>query len=387
VNPNPEQIRNAEELASGAQVAAAIEACSEALRHDETDPRAHALLGDLLLREDFFDEAITSAMRAIELDAECVPAYLTLGLAYDRRGAMWDRSILVWHELAEVAPDLVTAHVQLGEALSAAAFDDEAIEAWRAALTLDAREARAMYNLAVAALRKEGMATALPGFRKAGELDASEDRFFFELAGADEASGSAPDPAAVASDRESRLQAALALARAQDYFAAADLIRLVLTETPDDSEVLALAAYLYLKQEATNEAMAVALRALALSTRAPAAVYVLGAAFSKSPALNENAARVFGALARAVPHRPMAHVLLAESLLGLQRFADAKRSYLRAIEIDPALVRARFGLAAALLTQGEHSLAAHHIRRAAYHDTRSRGLFARLYAQYAEGRE
>jgi tetratricopeptide (TPR) repeat protein len=300
---------------------------------------------------------------------------------------MWDQSILVWHELAEVAPDLVTAHVQLGEAFAAAAFEEEAIDAWRSALELDAHEARAMYNLAVAALKKEGMATALPGFRRAGELDPSQDDFFFALAGVYDDGSAAPDPVDVPPDRESRLDAAFALAFEEDYFSAVDLIRLILDENADDAEALALAGYLYLKQDSVNEAMAVALRALAVSTKTPTAVYVLGAAFAKRPGLNRNAARVFGALAKAVPNQPMPHVLLAESLLGLQRYGQAKQAYVRAVELDPTFVRARFGLAAVLLTEGEYAHAHHQIRRAAYHDTRRQGLFWRLYDEYAQGRE
>jgi tetratricopeptide (TPR) repeat protein len=376
----------AEGLARQGHVAPAVDACYQALRNDDADPLVHALLADLFLSGDFYDEAIASATRAIELDPECAPAFLALGLAYDRRGGVWDQSILVWHELAEVAPDLVTAHVQLGEAFSAAAFDTEAIEAWRTALELDATEARAMYNLAVAALKREGMATALPGFRKAGELDPSQDDFFFSLAGVYDDGTPAPDPTAVAPDRDARLAAAFALAFEEEFFSAADLIRLILDENPDDAEALALAGYLYLKQEAANEAMAVALRSLAVSTRTPTAVYVLGAAFAKRPGLNRNSARVFGALAKAVPDHPMPHVLLAESLLSLQRFSQAKASYLRAVELDPACVRARFGLAAVLLTEGEHARAHWEIRRAAYHDTRRQGLFWLLYDAYAEGR-
>jgi tetratricopeptide (TPR) repeat protein len=377
----------AEGLARQGHVAPAVEACYEALRTDDSDPLVHALLAEQFLTGDFYDEAIAAASRAIEIDPDCAPAYLALGLAYDRRGGMWDQSILVWHELAEVAPDLVTAHVQLGEAFAAAAFEEEAIEAWKQALELDATEARAMYNLAVAALKKEGMATALPGFRKAGELDPSQDDFFFALAGVYDDGTPAPDPADVAPDRESRLNAAFALAFEEDFFSAADLIRLILDGDPDDAEALALAGYLYLKQEAVNEAMAVALRALAVSTKTSTAVYVLGASFAKRPGLNRNAARVFGALAKAVPNHPMPHVLLAESLLGLQRFGQAKQAYLRAVELDPTLVRARFGLAAVLLTEGEHSAAHWEVRRAAYHDTRRQGLFWRLYDSFAEGRE
>lgn len=382
-----QHLRHAEQAAADGRVADAVNACYEALAESETDARIHALLGDLFLTQDFYEEAIGSAMRAVELDVACVPAYLVLGLAYDRRGGMWDRSILVWHELAEWAPKLVTAHVQLGEALAAAAFENEAIDAWRDALALDPREPRAMYDLALAALRKEGMTTALPGFRKAGELDSSEDRFFFDLAGALVPVPGAADPDEVPSDRSGRLRAALSLAQAEEYFAAADLIRLILQGDPDDADVLALAGFLYLRQGAVNEAMAVALRALAVSTKTPAAVYVLGAAFARSPALDRNAALVFGALARAVPRQPMAHVLHAESLLGLQRYSDAKAAYLKAIEMEPGLVRARYGLAASLLTEGEYAQAHHHIRRAAYHDTRRRGLFAQLYASYAQESE
>jgi tetratricopeptide (TPR) repeat protein len=376
----------AEGLARQGHVAPAVDACYQALRNDDADPLVHALLADLFLSGDFYDEAIASATRAIELDPDCAPAFLALGLAYDRRGGMWDQSILVWHELAEVVPDLVTAHVQLGEAFAAAAFDAEAIDAWRQALELAPTEARAMYNLAVAALQREGMATALPGFRKAGELDPSQDDFFFELAGVYDDGTHAPDPADVAPERPARLAAAFAHAFEDDFFVAADLIRLILNENPNDAEALALAGYLYLKQEAANEAMSVALRSLAVSTRTPTAVYVLGAAFAKRPGLNRNSARVFGALARAVPDHAMPHVLLGESLLSLQRFGQAKEAYVRAVELDPTCVRARFGLAAVLLTEGEYSRAHWEIRRAAYHDTRRQGLFWRLYDTYAEGR-
>lgn len=380
------QIALAEGLARQGHVQPAADACFQALRIDEGDPRIHCLLAELMLAGDFYDEAITYASRAIEIDPSCSPAFLALGLAYDRRGGMWDQSILVWHELAEVEPDLVTAHVQLGEAFSAAAFDDEAIDAWRRALELCPTEARAMYNLAVAALRKEGMSTALPGFRKAGELDPSQDDLFFALAGVYDDGNPAPDPAQVPAERKARLDAAGALAFEEDFFAAAELIRLVLDEDPGDADALGLAAYLYLKQEAVNEAMACALRALSISTRTPTAVYCLGVSFSKRPGLARSAARVFAALARAVPKQPMPHVLYAEALLGLQRYSHAAEAYGIALSLDPSCVRARFGLAAVLLTEGRHAEALWEIRRAAYHDTRRQGLFWQLYDSYVEGR-
>ena len=382
-----QQVILAEGLARQELVGPAVEACHAALRLDTKQPHAHALLAELMLAGDFYDEAIAAATRAIELDPDCAPAYLALGLAYDRRGGMWDQSILVWHELAEVVPDLVTAHVQLGEAFSLAAFDEEAIESWRRALELDPTEARAMYNLAVAALKREGVPTALPGFRKAGELDPSQDELFFDLAGIGPLPRKLPDPDKVADDRDSRIRAAGVLARAEDYFSAADLVRAILDETPDDADALALAAYMYLKQEAGNEAMACAVRAVMVDKTSVTGMYALGVAYAKRPGLNRHAARVFSALAKAVPHHPMPHVLLAESMMGLQRYGSAMTSYRRAVTLDPACVRARFGLAAVLLTEGRHAEADWEIRRAAYYDTKRQGLFWRLYDDYVGGGE
>ncbi len=379
------QILLAEGLTRQGQTAPAVEACYQALRINDSEPFAHCLLAELMLQGDFYDEAISEASRAIEIDPNCSPAYLALGLAYDRRGGVWDRSILVWHELAEVVPDLVTAHVQLGEAFSAAAFDEEAIDSWRRALEIDPTEARAMYNLAVAALKRDGMATALPGFRKAGELDPSQDELFFWLADVHDDGTPAPDPETVAEDRASRIAAAGALAFEEDLFSAADLVRAVLQEDPDDAEALAIAAYTYLKQEAVNEAMACALRALTVRRDTPTALYCLGVALAKRPGLDDHASKVFAALTKVAPNHPMPYVLLAESLLGLQSYTKARTAYLAAIELDPACVRARFGLAAVYLTECRWAEAMWEVRRAAYYDTRRQGLFWRLYDSYAEG--
>ncbi len=95
---------------------------------------------------------------------------------------------------------------------------------------------------------------------------------------------------------------------------------------------------------------------------------------------------MFSALARAVADHPIPHVLHAEALLALQRYSAAQETYRIAVALDPACVRARFGLAAALLTEGRHGEADWEIRRAAYHDTRRQGLFWSLYDEYAEGR-
>lgn len=381
----PTALLAAEELARSGAVGAAVAACYEALALGDREPRIHALLAHLMLEGDFYDQAIAEATKAIEMDPDCSAAYLALGLAYDRRGGMSDQSVLVWHELAEVAPDLVTAHVQLGEAFAAASFEDDAVASWKRALELDPKEARATYNLAIASLKREGMALALPLFRAAGELDPSQDELFFTLLGVGAAPAEPIDPSRVKPTREARLGAAALALRAEDLFTAADLVRLVLDEGPDDAEALALAAYAYLKQEAANESMACALRALSLDPELPTALYCLGVVYARRTGLNRHAARVFIALAKRASTHALVHVLLAESLLGLQRFEAASRSYRLAVRLDPACVRARFGLAASYLTEGRHAEAQWEIRRAAHYDTKRQGLFWRLYDEYAGG--
>ncbi|GAV32234.1 hypothetical protein emb_1d0832 [Coriobacteriaceae bacterium EMTCatB1] len=378
-----QQAMIAEGLARQGRAAEAVAACYEALAIDDRDPATHALLAELMLGEDFYDEAIAAATQAIELDPDCSPAYLALGLAYDRRGGMWDQSVLVWHELAEVVPDLVIAHVQLGEAFAAAAFDEEARDSWKRALELDPRQARAHYNLAIDALKREGMSTALPLIRTAGALDPSQDALFFALVGLPEREPQGdvgPD-----APREVRYAEAAAMARAEDFFGAVDAVRSLLDDDPDDARALALAGFCYLKQEATNEAMACAVRALGLAPDLVEAMYVLGTTYAQRPGLAKHAARVFLALAKARPLEPLAHVLLAEALLGLQRYRQAHKAYAAAVALDPACVRARFGLAAVLFSEGSYAEAQWHIRRAAYYDTKRLGVFWDLFDRYVEG--
>lgn len=379
------QVMLAEGLARQGRSAAAVTACQQALRIDERDPLVHCLLAGLMLGEGFCEQAAGSATRAIGIDPGCAPAYLVLGLAYDRIGGMWDRSVLVWQELAEVAPDLAVAHVQLGEALDAAGYPDEALVAWKRALELDPRDCRAMYDLAVAALKREGMATALPGFRKAGDLDPSQDDLFYALAGFDAGVAPAGDVVSVGPDAAERLSAAHAFAAGEELFKAAELVRMVLEEHSDDVAALTLAAYLYLKQESVNEATACALRALTLSTQSAAAVLALGVAFARRPVLSDHAAKLFSALTAMAPGQALPHVLLAESRLALQRYAAAGEAYRAALAIDPGCVRAHFGEAAVALAEGDHTRAIWAVRRAAHHDVQRRGHFWRLYDTAVEG--
>lgn len=379
------QVLLAESLARGGRTVAAVTACQQALRIDDADVRAHCLLAGLMLDEGFCEQAVRSAARAIEIDSGCAAAYLVLGLAYDRIGGVWDRSVLVWQELAEVVPGLSVAQVQLGEALDAAGFPDEALDAWNRALELHPSDSRAIYNLALASLKREGLSAALPLFRRAAMVDGGQDAFFFAIGGA-RGAGAIDGPDGERTERmPEALTSALAAAMDEDVFVAAELVREVLTEQPDNVAALALAAHLYLKQEATNEAMACALRALTLATHTPAAVFALGVAFAHRPALAAHAEKLFVVLAKMSPGHVIPHVLLAESRLTRCDLAGAAESYRQALAIEPACVRALFGDAAIALLEGDGTRAQWQVRRAALSDVEHQRHFWTLYDVSADG--
>ena len=73
----------------------------------------------------------------------------------------------------------------------------------------------------------------------------------------------------------------------------------------------------------------------------PTAVYVLGVVVRQAAgAQPQRRARVRARWPRRCPQHPMPHVLLAESLLGLQRFGRPRQAYRRAVDARPG-VRAR----------------------------------------------
>ena len=280
-----EAVATIRDLARLGMTDSAVSVCMEALRVSKDDPVLECLLARLMLGLGAYPEAIAAASRATDLDPACAPALLVLGLAHDRRGGVSHRALLAWGDLASLEPKNAIVQVQLGEAFLAAGLTADAIAAWEQALVLEPGYTRPIYLLAIAALEREGIASALPGLHAATELDPSQDRLFFALAGFDVAGTLPGGVAEVPPDRASRLAAAGTFALLEEYFPAAELVRLLLADDPDDTEALALAAYCYLKQEAFTEAVACALRAIAVRPRTPSAVYVLGTAFAKRPAL------------------------------------------------------------------------------------------------------
>ena len=178
------------------------------------------------------------------------------------------------------------------------------------------------------------------------------------------------------------------LARAEDYFGAQDLVGGVLDIDPDDAPALALASYMYLKQEAVNEGMAIALRALIVDGELTGRHLRPRRRLREAPGSGDALPRASSPRSPRRSHATRCRTSCSPSRSwGCSATARPRTSYRRAVALDPACVRARFGLAAAYLTEGRHAEASWEIRRAAYYDTKRQGLFWRLYDDYAAGGE
>jgi len=379
----PSAVNDAIDLALGGRIDAAVRVCYETLALDDREARIHALLATLMLRLDCDAEAIAAATRAIELDSDCAPAYLALGLAYDRSATTRDQALLVWHELAELMPALPEAHIQLAEAYGALDMDDDAEESWERAFALDPQSLRALWGRALVALRREGVGPALEHVRAAAELDPQHDALVSVLAR--RAAAAAAEGAAV--DAGAAHDAAIDALAADDALEALREVRAALAIDAKDALALALASAAFQRQGADHESLATALRALEIAPNLPVTLAVLARALGGWPGLARRRARVIIALAKAAPGEPLAHVLLAESLLGLARFETAERAYRNALRLDPTNVRARFGLALTRLIQGSHLDSASQARWAAALHILESGLAWRLFEAESAGEE
>lgn len=379
----PSAVADAIDLALGGRIDAAVRVCYETLALDDRDAGVHALLAQLMVLLGCDAEAIAAATRAIELDSGCAPAYLALGTAYDRSGTARDQALLVWHELAELTPEWPEAHVRLAEAYGAVDMDDDAEECWERALALDPHGVRALWGRSLVALRREGVGPALEFVRAAAEVDPEHDEFVRALA----TRAAASRAGAVGEVRATAHAAAIEALARDDALGALREARVALSADAGDALALAAASAAFQRQGADHEALATALRALEIEPDLPVTLAVLSQALHGWPGLARRRARVVIALAKAAPEEPHAHILLAESLLGLARFEQAEHAYRAALRLDAASVRAQYGLALVRLAQGSYADSSREARRGAALHIETSGLAWRLFDADSAGGE
>jgi WD40 repeat protein/tetratricopeptide (TPR) repeat protein len=131
----------------------------------------HNNLGMAAARKGQIDEAIACYQKAIELEAEFAPAYLSLGAILCDVKRDYDGAIASFRKAIELSPMFAAAHTNLGIALMGKGQSDEAEASLRKAIELNPMFAAAHFTLGNALAAQGQSDEAIACYQKAVELD------------------------------------------------------------------------------------------------------------------------------------------------------------------------------------------------------------------------
>lgn len=152
------------------QVNAAIERVDRATQAHDAHAAAHLAKGFFHHRQGDYQRAIHEYRRAIEVDPELVPAHVNLGDAYLTLGRTEDALAALRHAVA-LAPDEPLAYSNLGRLHTRRGEHEEAIRMHERALDIDPLSAPLLSNLGVALHAAGRVRDASRAFERATERD------------------------------------------------------------------------------------------------------------------------------------------------------------------------------------------------------------------------
>ena len=237
-----------------------------------------------------------------------------------------DAAIALAQEILAEDPEIVEAHVLLGNFHGRAEKHEAAAAAYRAALALDPEHREALYSLALAYKESGRLEEAATGLERAAELDPRNGKVLWQLADVRLRQGRL-------AEAESRLLAALE----QDL---------------DRPRFLLKLAECHIEQQRPAEAERRLRQALAENSELATAHYHLGLALEELGRPRDAAA----AYRRELELRPEAYraaLNLGQVLLRAGRTAEAATELRRAVEARPEFGTGHLYLAKALLDLGE----------------------------------
>ncbi len=184
-----ENVKNAKELtaeawmllgnqyfAEGAFDAAFI-AYKQAVQKEPNNPRALYGLGRVQLRLGLLNPAIENLKRAIALDSQYLPTYLALAEAYlqlanesddeNLKKLQLSKALSVLNDAKKIAPEDPAVYNLEGLIREAMGDHARAIQAFKKAVELDPKNARAHYNLALAYLSQGKLDEAIAALEEA----------------------------------------------------------------------------------------------------------------------------------------------------------------------------------------------------------------------------
>lgn len=130
------------------------------------NPRAHVNLGNALVKQGAFDEAMISYTNALRMKRDYEEAHLNLGIALSRQGK-FKEAIAYYVEAIRLRPHYAEAHNGLGHALLMEGELAEAIAHFSEAIRLKPEYAEAHSNLGVALAREGKPLEAIAHYAKA----------------------------------------------------------------------------------------------------------------------------------------------------------------------------------------------------------------------------
>jgi protein O-mannosyl-transferase len=158
----------------------AITLWADCVEKSPNKARPHNNLGEALLDQKRYDEALTNLLKAIQIDPNYIEARLNLGFLYEKQGKT-NEAIEQYHKAIQINPNYAKAYNNLGASLQKLNKTDEAISSLQKALQIDPELSDAYMNMGVALAAQNKNDAAIEYFNKALQLDPNLARAQFLL--------------------------------------------------------------------------------------------------------------------------------------------------------------------------------------------------------------
>jgi len=293
-------------LAATQQFSAAVTKLKEAIEADPENAELHDELGSVYAQHKDWSNAGQAFTAAIQLNPDFAMAHMHLGItlqAEQQPGAMDELT-----KAYQLAPQNAVIAMQMGQALTSAGQDEQAIPVFEHALELEPNLNAAAYQLGLALQRMNKVQDAIPLLQKAAAGDPKNAEILTNLG--------------------------MALCQAQQAKSAVPILQRAVELRPGNATAHQDLAAAYIQLNQLDDAVRQLREALKLSPNVPQLHYNLGLAFK----MQDNAADAIQELEtteKLDPSEPEAPNALGVLYLQAGRYADAARELNISLKLRP----------------------------------------------------
>jgi len=146
-------------------------------------PRPYSNLGQVLTRQERYDEALPNFLKAIQINPNFVEAQYNLGILYEKQGEV-NKALEQYRQAVQVSPNFVNAYNNLGVVLLKQDKTDEAIKYLQQALQINPSLASAHINMGLALSNQDKLNDAVVHYNKALQISSNLPKAQFQLGAA-----------------------------------------------------------------------------------------------------------------------------------------------------------------------------------------------------------